>query len=165
MTASARASPWATGSRNGPAGMQRPLPNPAPASTARSDRSLASPGFWNPSSSTIASAPAATAARAPDARSAETQTGAKAASSSGSSPVTAASSDRETRCGGPLPAVPPWPRVTQWAATPSSASACSTAMAVGVLPAPPAVRLPMQITGTGAVQSGARATRRAVAAA
>ncbi len=36
-------------------------------------------------------------------------------------------------------------------------------MTVGVLPVPPAVRLPTQITGTPAVTSGGRATRRAVA--
>jgi hypothetical protein len=53
----------------GPAGTTRPLPKPVARSTTRSERSLARPGFWKPSSITTTAAPSATAARAAAARS------------------------------------------------------------------------------------------------
>jgi hypothetical protein len=84
---SARARPVSTGSRSGPAGSTRPLPKPRWASTTTIERSWASTGFWNPSSSRMTSAPAPAAARAPASLSLATQVFAKAARSSASSPV------------------------------------------------------------------------------
>ena len=52
-----------SGARSGPAGMTRPLPMPTPASTATSDRSLASAGFWKPSSMMMRSTPSLEQAR------------------------------------------------------------------------------------------------------
>src|SRR5262249_61540428 len=77
--ASALARPELTGSRNGPAGITLPLPNPYSASITTSDRSFATLGFWYPSSSTIAGAPADTAAPPPAARSRAIQHGWRAA--------------------------------------------------------------------------------------
>ena len=164
-TRSARARPVATGSRSGPAGRHNPLPKPRAASTTTIDRSLATPGFWNPSSSRIARAPAATAARAPAARSRAIQVGPKAARSSGSSPTSAAVWRRGSTRTGPS-SRPPYPRETTWAAMPRLARHWYRKIAVGVLPVPPALRLPMQITGTPGRSPGPpRASRRAVPAA
>ena len=85
----ARASCASSGARNGPAGMTRPLPMPRRASTTSTAKSLASDGFWKPSSMTMTLAPAATAAARPPTRSRATMVGATRASRSGSSPTSA----------------------------------------------------------------------------
>ena len=65
----------------------------------------------------------------------------------------------------------PWPRETTPGCNPAACSACTSAITVGVLPAPPATRLPTTSTGQGARQarrqprrqgSGARPTSSAV---
>ena len=67
-----------------------PLPIPTSASTQTSDRSLASQGFWKPSSMMIRSTPSSRRSRAPAARSRPTTVGAAAARRSGSSPTASA---------------------------------------------------------------------------
>ena len=64
-SACAHASCAASGARNGPAGITRPLPRPRRASTTSTARSLVSDGFWKPSSITITLAPADDRGRSP----------------------------------------------------------------------------------------------------
>ena len=59
--------------------------------------------------------------------------------------------------------LPPCPRETTCAATPRARSRSTSAITVGVLPAPPAVRLPTQITGTASRTGAPRASRRRAA--
>lgn len=57
------------------AGTDRPLPMPKPPSKTKKDKSLYNPGFWNPSSMTMTSAPDLRAFCAPATRSGLTMTG------------------------------------------------------------------------------------------
>lgn len=88
IAAWARLRPAAKFSRSGPARNRQAV---ADAETARQkpkkDKSLYNPGFWNPSSMTMTSAPDLRAFCAPATRSGLTMTGARRASSSGSSPT------------------------------------------------------------------------------
>ena len=114
-------------------------------STTTIDRSFASDGFWKPSSMTMTSAPAARAACAPATRSRATMVGATRASSSGSSPTSAARCALRIdphRAGEP-PAIAAAEHERPLAGL--AAACCATAIAVGVLPAPPTVRLPTQM--------------------
>ena len=135
--------------------MTRPLPSPSPSTTAM-DRSLCSDGFCKPSSMTIALAPSAIASRAPAGRSRETMAGAIRAREGAARRRRRAAPWRpgSTRTG-PAGARHSRGRERTGARPPRSAS-CASARAVGVLPAPPAVKLPTQITGTPA-RSPARA--------
>ena len=90
-TRSARASPAATGSRSGPAGITRPLPKPKPASTTTIDEVLGEARVLQAVVEQQHLRPGRD--RGPRRRRrgrAPIQTGAKAASSSGSSPTSAA---------------------------------------------------------------------------
>ena len=115
----------------------------------------------NPSSRTIAPAPDSTAARAPAARSRAIQVGAAAASNSGSSPTARASWRPGSTCNGPR-SRPPWPRLSRCGRRPRAVNRLAMAIATGVLPAPPATRLPTQTTGTGARHGFAARRRRAL---
>ena len=89
-SASARGICLSSGARKGPAGITSPLPSPTLASTTIRLKSLASCGFWKPSSMTMTVASVPSISLAPAARSAETTVGACASSSSVSSPISAA---------------------------------------------------------------------------
>ncbi len=113
---------------------------------------------------TTTSAPAAAAAIAPAARSRAIHAGKVWASIRGSSPTSRAVWTRGSTRTGSL-SRPPWPRESAWALTPRSVSRRRISVATGVLPAPPRVRLPTQITGTPGSSRAPPAIRRAVAAA
>src|SRR5439155_234210 len=59
--------------------------------------------------------------------------------------------------------VPPYPRLRSTGVSPMPASKRATAIQVGVLPAPPSVRLPTHTTGTPARQPGRASLRAAMA--
>ncbi len=114
--------------------------------------SRASARCCSPSSatSTSTSAWAAHRPRAASMRRRATHTGARVRRriSSGSSPTSAAALPSSTAAAAwPLR---PWPREITPGVQPAARKACTSAMTVGVLPAPPATRLPTTITGTGA---------------
>ena len=109
-------------------------------------RSLASAEFCIPSSSNSTSAPSATAARPPAMRSRATHVGAKAASNSGSSPTAEALWRRASTRFGPV-SVPPKPRVKICGSRPKACKRVTSSITVGVLPVPPMLMLPTQITG------------------
>src|SRR5262249_53974734 len=94
---------------------------------------------------TITLASVASMALAPAGRSGEIIVDACSARSRGSSPASAALIPLQTSVGPLLE--PPYPRVRKQGFAPSPLRSEATAMVVGVLPPPPAVKLPMQITG------------------
>ena len=89
-----------SGARSGPAGKDRPLPMPVSPSTAMIEQSLASDGFWKPSSmiDDVRRRRRRQPAR-PATRSAATTVGACAASSMASSPTLSAVAPGSTRSG------------------------------------------------------------------
>ena len=137
--------------------------HPAVADAARgrrppaSDRSLASDGFWKPSSITMTSAPAArAAARAGDAVARDDGRRERAPAAAARRRRRPRDAQRGSTRTGPASAAAIAAAEHERAARRPPASSCATAIAVGVLPAPPTVRLPMQITGTPACAPGSR---------
>ena len=150
MARSSLASPSASGVRSGPAGISQPLPMPKLPSKTPMVMLCAREGFCMPSSIRITSCvPPSAIMRAPRARSRETRTSRPSAGISGSSPQVAASWMVGSTQTGPV-ALPPWPRERRAGARPRATSWSNSQATNGVLPAPPAVRFPTQITGTGA---------------
>ena len=150
ITASTVAS-LATGSRSGPAGRQRPLPNRRSPSTTTTSARRAMRRCCRPSSATTTSAPSSAAFCTASARSRPTMTGAavRRAMSTGSSPTAATSWSGRTRRGASPTGLAPWPRLTTAGCAPAACSCATSHSTSGVLPVPPAVRLPTTITGTG----------------
>ena len=138
-----------SGARRGPAGSTRPLPRPAAPSTTASARSFASEGFCSPSSITITLAPPSAARRAPAARSRDTIGRRRAGEEQGLVADIRGAGARPRPAAGPAGARHSRGSGRRGSRPPAAAGAAA-ASAVGVLPAPPTVRLPTQITGTGA---------------
>ena len=146
--------------RSGPAGRRRPLPAPRSSNTSTA-MSWCRAWCCKPSSASRMSTPgwAAHSARAAAPRSAPTVTGAPLRRwiNKGSSPTSAAGLCQATAC----TARPgrPWPREITPGVQPCWRSRASSAITAGVLPAPPATRLPTTSSGTGACCTRRRPSR------